>query len=105
LAEKIHAYSLQDAGLDTVEANERLGHPGDRRDYGTGMQILSDLGVRAMRLLTNNPAKRTGLEGYGLSVLERVPLITAPTPENLRYLRTKRAKLGHIFPDNTEVHA
>jgi 3,4-dihydroxy 2-butanone 4-phosphate synthase/GTP cyclohydrolase II len=105
LAEKIHAYSLQDAGLDTVEANERLGHPGDRRDYGTGMQILSDLGVRAMRLLTNNPAKRTGLEGYGLSVLERVPLITAPTPENVRYLLTKRTKLGHLFPDTTEVPA
>jgi len=104
LAEKIHAYSLQDAGLDTVEANERLGHPDDRRDYGTGMQILGDLGVRAMRLLTNNPAKRTGLEGYGLSVLERVPLITDPTPENVRYLLTKRTKLGHLIPDTTGVH-
>jgi 3,4-dihydroxy 2-butanone 4-phosphate synthase/GTP cyclohydrolase II len=105
LAEKIHAYSLQDGGLDTVEANERLGHPGDRRDYGTGMQILSDLGVRAMRLLTNNPAKRTGLEGYGLSVLERVPLITAPTPENLSYLRTKRTKLGHLFSETRDLQA
>jgi 3,4-dihydroxy 2-butanone 4-phosphate synthase/GTP cyclohydrolase II len=105
LAEKIHAYSLQDTGLDTVEANERLGHPRDRRDYGTGMQVLSDLGVTEMRLLTNNPAKRAGLEGYGLSVSERVPLLTTPTPENLRYLRTKKAKLGHVLPDAAGIDA
>jgi len=97
LLEKLHAYQLQDGGLDTVEANLELGHPGDRRDYGIGMQILSDLGVRRMRLLTNNPAKRAGLEGYGLEVIERVPLVTTPTDENVHYLEAKQAKLGHRF--------
>jgi 3,4-dihydroxy 2-butanone 4-phosphate synthase/GTP cyclohydrolase II len=97
LLEKLHAYRLQDGGLDTVEANLRLGHPSDRRDYGIGMQILVDLGISEMRLLTNNPAKRAGLEGYGLAVVERVPLIAEPTSENLRYLDTKRAKLGHLL--------
>jgi 3,4-dihydroxy 2-butanone 4-phosphate synthase/GTP cyclohydrolase II len=97
LGEKLHAYQLQDSGLDTVQANLELGHPSDRRDYGIGMQILVDLGIRRMRLLTNNPAKRSGLEGYGLEVAERVPLITTPTAENLSYLRTKRAKLGHLL--------
>lgn len=97
LLEKIHAYRLQDQGLDTVEANLKLGHPSDRRDYGFGMQILSDLGIRGMRLLTNNPAKRAGLEGYGLSVTERVPLITSPNVENVTYLATKRQKLGHLL--------
>jgi 3,4-dihydroxy 2-butanone 4-phosphate synthase/GTP cyclohydrolase II len=98
LSEKIHAYRLQDDGLDTVDANLRLGHPIDRRDYGVGMQILRDLGIRRLRLLTNNPAKRAGLEGYGLSVVERVPLATRPTAENVAYLRTKRERLGHLSP-------
>jgi 3,4-dihydroxy 2-butanone 4-phosphate synthase/GTP cyclohydrolase II len=97
LSAKIHAYRLQDGGLDTVDANVALGYPSDRRDYGTGMQILRDLGIGSMRLLTNNPAKRAGLEGYGLSVIERVPLTTAPTPENTHYLSTKRARLGHLL--------
>ncbi|MBV9606904.1 MAG: bifunctional 3,4-dihydroxy-2-butanone-4-phosphate synthase/GTP cyclohydrolase II, partial [Solirubrobacterales bacterium] len=97
LAAKIHAYRLQDGGLDTVDANVALGYPSDRRDYGTGMQILRDLGISSMRLLTNNPAKRAGLEGYGLSVIERVPLVTPPTPENTHYLSTKQARLGHLL--------
>jgi 3,4-dihydroxy 2-butanone 4-phosphate synthase/GTP cyclohydrolase II len=97
LSAKIHAYRLQDGGLDTVDANVALGYPTDRRDYGTGMQILRDLGVTSMRLLTNNPAKRAGLEGHGLSVIERVPLVTTPTPENMRYLATKRTRLGHLL--------
>ena len=97
LLEKLHAYQLQDGGLDTVEANLELGHPGDRRDYGIGMQILADLGVRRMRLLTNNPAKRAGLEGFGLEVVERVPLVTAPTAENIHYLEAKERKLGHRY--------
>jgi 3,4-dihydroxy 2-butanone 4-phosphate synthase/GTP cyclohydrolase II len=97
LVNKLHAYRLQDDGLDTVEANLALGQPVDRRDYGIGMQILDDLGVRRMRLLTNNPAKRAGLEGYGLEVVERVPLGTPSTQENVRYLRTKREKLGHLI--------
>src|SRR5262249_31359761 len=97
LAAKIHAYRLQDHGLDTVDANVALGYPSDRRDYGTGMQILRDLGVTSMRLLTNNPAKRAGLEGYGLSVTERVPLVTSPTPENARYLSTKQTRMGHVL--------
>lgn len=97
LLEKLSAYALQDRGLDTVEANLALGHPPDRRDYGIGMQILVDLGIREMRLLTNNPAKRAGLEGYGLIVQDRVPLRTTATAENVQYLRTKRDRLGHIF--------
>ncbi len=99
LHNKIRAYNLQDQGLDTVEANEALGFPADRRDYGIGMQILVDLGVREMRLMTNNPAKRAGLEGYGLSVVERVPLVVEPNKYNERYLETKRAKLGHMLAD------
>lgn len=91
------SYRLQDGGLDTVDANVALGYPSDRRDYGTGMQILRDLGVRTMRLMTNNPAKRAGLEGYGLSVLERVPLVTSPTPENAHYLATKQQRRGHLL--------
>jgi 3,4-dihydroxy 2-butanone 4-phosphate synthase/GTP cyclohydrolase II len=98
LLEKIHAYQLQDDGLDTVEANVELGLPVDRRDYGLGMQMLRDLGVTRLRLLTNNPAKRAGLEGYGLTVVERVPLLSFPTENNIGYLRTKREKLGHLFP-------
>jgi 3,4-dihydroxy 2-butanone 4-phosphate synthase / GTP cyclohydrolase II len=101
LTHKLRAYQLQEAGQDTVEANEALGFPADQRDYGIGAQILYDLGVRSMRLLTNNPLKRAGLEGYGLSIVERVPLETKPTRENLRYLQTKREKLGHIL-DNLE---
>ena len=92
---KLQAYKLQDAGRDTVEANLDLGFPADSRDYGTGAQILVDLGLSSLRLLTNNPAKRAGLEGYGLRIVERVPLETTPTTQNLHYLRTKRDKMGH----------
>jgi 3,4-dihydroxy 2-butanone 4-phosphate synthase/GTP cyclohydrolase II len=95
LLHKLQAYQLQDAGADTVDANLALGVPADARDYGTGAQILCDLGIRSMRLLTNNPAKRIGLEGYGLRVTGRVPLPISPNPENLRYLRTKRDRMGH----------
>jgi 3,4-dihydroxy 2-butanone 4-phosphate synthase/GTP cyclohydrolase II len=95
---KIRAYALQDGqGLDTVEANEALGFAADRRDYGIGMQILVDLGLKQIRLLTNNPAKRVGLEGYGLEVVERIPIIAPPNPHNMRYLETKRDKLGHLL--------
>ncbi len=97
LANKIRAYALQDQGYDTVEANERLGLNPDARDYGTGAQILSDLGVARMRLLTNNPKKLSGLEGYGLEVVERVPIVVPPTPENAGYLAVKKAKMGHIL--------
>ncbi len=92
---KLHAYKLQDDGLDTVEANIQLGFPADLRDYGTGAQILVDLGLSTLRLLSNNPAKRAGLEGYGLEIVERVPIETTPTTENLRYLQTKRDKMNH----------
>ncbi|SDC15911.1 bifunctional 3,4-dihydroxy-2-butanone-4-phosphate synthase/GTP cyclohydrolase II [Actinokineospora iranica] len=95
LMHKLQAYQLQDDGADTVDANLALGVPADARDYGTGAQILADLGVKSMRLLTNNPAKRVGLEGYGLAVVDRVPLSVWPNPENLRYLRTKRDRMGH----------
>jgi 3,4-dihydroxy 2-butanone 4-phosphate synthase / GTP cyclohydrolase II len=95
LANKIRAYELQEQGLDTVEANERLGFKPDQRDYGIGVQILKDLGVRTMRLLSNNPRKLVGLEGYGLSVVEWLPLEIAPGEHSARYLRTKRDKLGH----------
>jgi 3,4-dihydroxy 2-butanone 4-phosphate synthase/GTP cyclohydrolase II len=97
LHNKLRAYALQDTGMDTVQANRALGFPADRRDYGIGMQILVDLGVREMRLLTNNPTKRAGLEGYGLKVVERVPIIAKPNPHNVRYLETKRTKLGHLL--------
>jgi len=99
LTHKLRAYQLQEQGRDTVEANVELGFPADPRDYGIGAQILVDLGVRSMRLLTNNPAKRAGLEGYGLSIVERVPLQTRPNAENIGYLRTKREKLGHLLGD------
>ncbi len=95
LMHKLQAYQLQDAGADTVDANLALGMPADARDYGTGAQILVDLGVRSMRLLTNNPTKRAGLEGYGLTITGRVPLPIRPNPENLHYLRTKRDRMGH----------
>jgi 3,4-dihydroxy 2-butanone 4-phosphate synthase/GTP cyclohydrolase II len=101
LTHKLRAYKLQESGRDTVEANVELGFPPDPRDYGIGAQILVDLGVRSMRLLTNNPSKRAGLEGYGLSIVERVPLETSPTTQNIEYLRTKREKLGHLL-DNLE---
>ncbi|HEY7761541.1 MAG TPA: bifunctional 3,4-dihydroxy-2-butanone-4-phosphate synthase/GTP cyclohydrolase II [Actinomycetota bacterium] len=97
LSHKIRAYELQDRGRDTVEANLELGFPADQRDYGIGAQILVDLGVRTMRLLTNNPNKRAGLEGHGLAIEERVPLRIDPTPENIGYLRTKQEKLGHLL--------
>lgn len=92
---KLRAYNLQDQGLDTVEANEALDQPADSRDYGTGHQILYDLGVRRMRLLTNNPRKLIGIEGYGLEVVEQIPIKIEPNPYNARYLATKKEKLGH----------
>jgi len=97
LANKIRAYSLQDQGLDTVEANERLGFKPDQRDYGIGVQILREIGVRSMRLLSNNPRKLVAIEGYGLSVTEWLPLEIRPSSSNLRYLTTKRNKLGHLL--------
>jgi 3,4-dihydroxy 2-butanone 4-phosphate synthase/GTP cyclohydrolase II len=97
LLHKLQAYQLQDNGRDTVDANLDLGLPADNRDYGTGAQILADIGVHTMRLLTNNPAKRAGLEGYGLTVIGRVALPIRPTPENIAYLRTKRDRLGHLL--------
>jgi 3,4-dihydroxy 2-butanone 4-phosphate synthase/GTP cyclohydrolase II len=99
LLNKLHAYRLQEQGYDTVDANRELGFPDDGRDYGTGMQILRDLGIAKMRLLTNNPAKRAGLEGYGLTVTDRVPLVTEPTPESQTYLDAKRDRLGHLLHD------
>ena len=97
LHNKIRAYALQDDGADTVEANEELGFPPDLRHYGIGAQILVDLGIRKMRLLTNNPKKVVGLESYGLSLVERVPIVVESNPENERYLAVKRQKLGHLL--------
>lgn len=97
LHNKILAYALQDEGLDTVEANEALGFDSDIRDYGIGAQILADLGVRNIRLLTNNPRKVIGLEGYGLRVVETVPILAKPNPRNIRYLETKHRKMGHLL--------
>lgn len=99
LANKLRAYQLQDRGLDTVEANVALGFPADLREYGIGVQILSYLGVRRMRLLTNNPKKMAGLSGHGLEVVDQVALITDPNPSNSKYLNTKRTKLGHLLDE------
>lgn len=97
LFNKLKAYQLQDQGLDTVEANHRLGFGADQRDYGVGAQILRELGVRKMRLMTNNPAKYVALSGYGLEIVERVPLEVPPTPHSRKYLRAKKEKLGHLL--------
>jgi 3,4-dihydroxy 2-butanone 4-phosphate synthase/GTP cyclohydrolase II len=97
LEKKVQAYALQDHGRDTVEANEELGLPCDLRDYGIGAQILRDLGVRKLRLLTNNPRKVVGLAGYGLEIVERLSIVIPPRPENQRYLSTKRSKMGHLL--------
>lgn len=100
LLPKMHAYYLQEQGLDTVEANLALGYAADEREYGTGAQILRDLGIRKMRLLTNNPKKRAGLAGFGLEIVEVIPLLTKPTPYNQKYLQTKKTRLGHLLPDD-----
>jgi 3,4-dihydroxy 2-butanone 4-phosphate synthase/GTP cyclohydrolase II len=100
LANKLRAYELQDRGADTVEANLALGLPDDKRDYGIGSQILVDLGVKEMRVITNNPRKIFGLEGFGLKIVERVPMQTKPTVYNRKYMATKRAKLGHMFDES-----
>ncbi len=104
LMHKLQAYQLQDAGEDTVDANLKLGLPADARDYGIGAQILVDLGVRSMRLLTNNPAKRVGLDGYGLHIIERVPLPVRANAENIRYLMTKRDRMGHDLTGLDDFH-
>ena len=101
LGHKLRAYSLQDQGRDTVEANIELGFPADSREYGIGAQILVDLGVTTMRLMTNNPAKYGGIDGYGLEIVERVPLHTEPNHENIAYLRAKQDKLGHLLELST----
>lgn len=103
LINKIRAYGLQEQGLDTVEANERLGFPADLRDYGIGVQVLLDLGLKSMRLMTNNPKKIIGLEGYGLFVTEQVPIAIEPNRYNRGYLRAKRDKLGHLIPADESV--
>jgi 3,4-dihydroxy 2-butanone 4-phosphate synthase / GTP cyclohydrolase II len=98
LEKKLEAYKLQDEGFDTVDANEKLGYPPDMREYGVGAQILHDLGVRRMRLLTNNPKKLAGLKGYGLEIIEQLPISTEPHEHNRRYLETKRDRMGHLLP-------
>ncbi len=95
LMDKIRAYKLQEEGLDTVEANIHLGHDADERDYGVGAQILNLLGIHKMRLMTNNPVKRIGLEGYGLEIVENVPIEVEPNPYNLRYMHTKKERMDH----------
>ena len=97
LANKLKAYALQDQGLDTVAANEKLGFKADLREYGIGAQILLDLGVCKIRLMTNNPKKVVGLDGYGLEIVDRVPIETKPHERNIRYLRTKKDKMGHYM--------
>ena len=103
IGHKLRAYALQEQGHDTVDANLALGMPIDSREYGIGSQILVDLGITTMRALTNNPAKYGGLEGYGLTITERVPLLTAPNPENIAYLRTKRERMGHLLEGLDDV--
>ncbi|HEU0054377.1 MAG TPA: GTP cyclohydrolase II, partial [Longimicrobium sp.] len=103
LINKLRAYNLQDQGLDTVEANEKLGFRPDLRDYGIGAQILLDLGLKTIRILTNNPKKIVGIDGYGLSVTGQVPLEVEPNPHNLGYLATKRDKLGHLLPAESPI--
>ena len=102
LGHKLRAYNLQDDGRDTVQANEDLGLPVDGREYGVGAQILNDLGVRTMKLMTNNPAKYHGLKGFGLTIVGRVPLFAPITLENKRYIETKREKMGHMFEDESD---
>ena len=97
LINKVKAYSLQEQGFDTVEANEKLGFLPDPRDYGIGAQILASLGIKNMKLITNNPTKRVGIESYGLKVIERIPIETEPNPENVKYLETKKFKMGHLL--------
>jgi 3,4-dihydroxy 2-butanone 4-phosphate synthase/GTP cyclohydrolase II len=97
LFQKVRAYALQDRGMDTVDANTAQGLPVDTRSYGTGAQILADLGVTRLRLITNNPAKYRGLDGYGLQILGRVGLPTSTSPHNVRYLRTKQERMGHLL--------
>ncbi|KPK79694.1 MAG: 3,4-dihydroxy-2-butanone 4-phosphate synthase [Gemmatimonas sp. SM23_52] len=103
LLNKIRAYQLQERGVDTVEANEMLGFPADLRDYGIGVQVLLDLGIKSMRLMTNNPKKIIGLQGYGLSVTEQVPISVRPNRHNWRYLKAKRDKMGHLIPADETV--
>jgi 3,4-dihydroxy 2-butanone 4-phosphate synthase/GTP cyclohydrolase II len=97
LLNKVRAYALQDEGDDTVQANQRLGFAPDLRDYGIGAQILRDLGLSSIRIMTNNPRKLVGLEGYGLEIVERIPIVTDPNAENRAYLEAKRDKLGHLL--------
>ena len=103
IGHKIRAYSLQEQGQDTVDANTSLGLPIDSREYGIGAQMLVDLGVTTMRILTNNPSKRGGLEGFGLTITERVPIESVPNPENIKYLRTKRERMGHLLEGLDDV--
>ncbi|HEX6425007.1 MAG TPA: bifunctional 3,4-dihydroxy-2-butanone-4-phosphate synthase/GTP cyclohydrolase II [Acidimicrobiales bacterium] len=103
IGHKLRAYALQEQGHDTVDANLKLGMPVDSREYGIGAQILVDLGITTMRTLTNNPAKRGGLEGFGLKITDRVPLLTQPNPENIAYLRTKRERMGHLLEGLDDV--
>ena len=103
IGHKLRAYNLQEQGRDTVDANTELGLPADSREYGIGAQILVDLGITTMRLMTNNPAKYGGLEGFGLDIVERVPLQSAPNPENIDYLRTKRERMGHLLEGLDDV--